>query len=130
MRHLPFIINFCAGAFFLVLGLSGYASPHWFFNQKYDVLMPTPQSATILRVMMGFMGTIGLLWLAASFFCSDQRRLLASTALLTFGLVLSRLGGLILDGSNQYFTYIELSFEVFALIVTLIVFLKTPKTSK
>ena len=89
--------------------------------------MPTPQSVTILRVMMGFMGTIGLLWLAACFSCSDQRRLLASTALLTFGLVLSRLGGLFLDGTNQHFTYIELSFEIFALIVTLIVYLKLLK---
>ena len=105
MRHLPFIINFCAGALFLVLGISGYASPHWFFNQKYDVIMPTPQSVTILRVMMGFMGTIGLLWLAACFSCSDQRRLLVSTALLTFGLVLSRLGGLFLDNKPALYLY-------------------------
>jgi len=114
----------------LVLFTAANISSQWLFNQKYDVLMPTPKSVTILRVMMGFMGTIGLLWLAACFSCSDQRRLLASTALLTFGLVLSRLGGLFLDGTNQHFTYIELSFEIFALIVTLIVYFKTTKTSK
>ena len=75
--------------------------------------------------MMGFMGTIGLLWLAACFSCSDQRRLLASTALLTFGLVLSRLGGLFLDGTNQHFTYIELGFEAIALLIIIVVYRKT-----
>ena len=58
MKHLPLLINFIAGLLLLILGLSGYAAPEWFFTHKYDVLMPTPQSKTILRVMMGFMAVI------------------------------------------------------------------------
>jgi hypothetical protein len=59
VKHLPTIINFTAGLLLLMLGLVGYASPEWFFTHKYDVLMPSPQSRTILKVMMG------TLWLAA-----------------------------------------------------------------
>ena len=44
MKHLPLLINFIAGLLLLILGLSGYAAPEWFFTHKYDVLMPTPQS--------------------------------------------------------------------------------------
>jgi len=68
MKHLPTLINFSAGLLLFVLGFVGYASPEWFFTQKYDVIMPSPQSKTILRVLMGFMATMGAIWLAASFF--------------------------------------------------------------
>lgn len=49
-------INALAGLLLVVLGIMGYASPEWFFTQKYDVLMLSSQSKTILRVMMGFYG--------------------------------------------------------------------------
>ena len=58
MKHLPLLINFTAGLLLLILGFAGYAAPEWFFTQKYDVLTPTPQSKTILRVMMGFMAVM------------------------------------------------------------------------
>lgn len=64
-------INALAGLLLLVLGIIGYASPEWFFTQKYDVLMPSSQSKTILRVMMGFMATIGFLWVWAAFQLKD-----------------------------------------------------------
>lgn len=59
MKHLPLLINFTAGLLLLILGLAGYAAPEWFFTQKYHVLTPTPQSKTILKVMMGFMAVMG-----------------------------------------------------------------------
>lgn len=71
-------INFSAGGFLFILGIMGYIYPEWFFQEKYDVLMPTPQSTTILRVMMGFMATIGLLWLWATRYLSGQRRFFKS----------------------------------------------------
>lgn len=86
MKHFPSIINFSAGTLLFVLGVSGYASPEWFFTQKYDVLMPTAQSITILRVMMGFMATIGVTWLIASVLFFNQKHLLLFTGLLTTGL--------------------------------------------
>ena len=120
MKHLPTLINFSAGLLLFVLGLVGYASPEWFFTQKYDVIMPSPQSKTILRVIMGFMATMGAIWLAASFFFTKQRRLLVVTGIMTSGFILSRAGGLLLDGLEQHFTYIEMGFETiaFGIIIT------------
>jgi len=117
MKHLPISINFLAGILLLILGLAGYASPEWFFTQKYDVIMPTPQSKTILRVMMGFMAVMGTLWLSACLLFFDQRRLLLLTGVMTSGFVAARLGGLLIDGFEQHFTYIELSFELIALFI-------------
>lgn len=128
MKHLPSIINFSAGLLLLILVTAGYFSPHWFFGQKYDVIMPTPQSITILRVMMEFMATVGGIWLAVTVVTFDQRRLLFVTSVLTVGFILSRTGGLLLDGLGQKFTYIELSFEVFALFVIVWVYQKTKKS--
>ncbi len=125
MNHLPSIINFSAGILLLTLGLAGYASPQWFFTEKYDVLMPTPQSKTILRVMMGFMAVMGSLWLAACVFFFNQRRLLLLTGIMTAGFVAARLGGLLIDGRAQYFTYIEIGFEIIALIVIITVYKAT-----
>ena len=82
----------------LFLCLTGYASPEWFFTHKYDVIMPTPQSKTILRVMMGFLAVMGVMWLAASLLFFDQRRLLLITGVMTSGFVAARIGGLLLDG--------------------------------
>jgi len=62
-RTLPQIINFSAGLLLFVLGLIGYFNPEWFFTEKYDIVTPTAQSRTILRVMMGFMTTVGAFWL-------------------------------------------------------------------
>ena len=70
-QNLPQWINALAGLLLLVLGIMGYASPEWFFTQKYDVLMPSSQSKTILRVMMGFMATTGFLWVWAAFQLKD-----------------------------------------------------------
>ena len=120
-QNLPQWINALAGLLLLVLGIMGYASPEWFFTQKYDVLMPSSQSKTILRVMMGFMATIGFLWVLAAFQLKDQARVLHATAFLTFGFILSRILGLFLDGFDQTFTYIELGFEMVALIVILVI---------
>lgn len=120
-QNLPQWINALAGLLLLVLGIMGYASPEWFFTQKYDVLMPSSQSKTILRVMMGFMATIGFLWVWAAFQLKDQARVLHATAFLTFGFILSRILGLFLDGFDQTFTYIELGFEMVALIVILVI---------
>ena len=117
MKHLPISISFLAGILLLILGLAGYASPEWFFTQKYDVIMPTPQSKTILRVMMGFMAVMGTLWLSACLLFFDQRRLLLLTGVMTSGFVAARLGGLLIDGFEQHFTYIELSFELIALFI-------------
>ena len=89
--------------------------------------MPTPQSTTILRVMMGFMATIGLLWLWATRYLSERRRFLKATGVMTLGFVLSRIGGLILDGWNQTFTYRELAFEVLALMVIFVMLVNTSK---
>lgn len=114
-RTLPQIINFSAGLLLFVLGLMGYFNPEWFFTEKYDIVTPTAQSRTILRVMMGFMTTVGAFWLYA-FFVVNQQRLLRLTAGLTIGFILSRVGGLFLDGWNQEFTYLELGFEILALI--------------
>ena len=125
MKHFPSIINFLAGTLLFVLGISGYASPEWFFTQKYDVLMPTAQSTTILRVMTGFMATIGVLWLIACLMFFNQKRLLLFTGILTTGFVLSRTGVLLLDGFNQHFTYIELGFEAIALLIIIVVYRKT-----
>ena len=125
MKHLPTIINFTAGLLLLMLGLAGYASPDWFFTQKYDVLMPSAQSKTILRVMMGFMAVMGTLWLSACIFFFNQRRLLLLTGIMTSGFIASRLGGLLIDGFDQHFTYIELGFEMIALVITIIVYTST-----
>ncbi|MEN8853006.1 MAG: DUF4345 family protein [Candidatus Arcticimaribacter sp.] len=122
MKHLPTIINFTAGLLLLMLGLAGYASPDWFFTHKYDVLMPSPQSRTILRVMMGFMAVMGALWLAACILFFNQRRLLFLTGIMTAGFVASRIGGLLIDGLEQHFTYFELGFETIALIVIIVVY--------
>ena len=122
MKHLPITINFLAGVLLLFLGLTGYASPEWFFTHKYDVIMPTPQSKTILRVMMGFMAVMGVLWLAACLLFFDQRRLLLITGVMTSGFVAARIGGLLLDGFVQHFTYIELGFELIALFIIIIVY--------
>lgn len=122
MKHLPITINLFAGILLLVLGLAGYASPEWFFTDKYDVLMPSPQSKTILRVMMGFMAVMGTLWLAACVLFFNQRRLLLLTGIMTAGFVASRIGGLLIDGLDQHFTYIEMGFEIIALIVIIVVY--------
>ena len=127
MKHLPISINFLAGILLLILGLAGYASPEWFFTQKYDVIMPTPQSKTILRVMMGFMAVMGTLWLSACLLFFDQRRLLLLTGVMTSGFVAARLGGLLIDGFEQHFTYIELSFELIALFI---IFYRTSRKFK
>mgnify|MGYP000102335399 FL=1 len=122
MKHLPLLINFTAGLLLLILGLAGYAAPEWFFTQKYDVLMPTPQSKTILRVMMGFMAVMGALWLSACLLFFHQRRLLLLTGIMTAGFIASRLGGLLIDGFDQHFTYIELGFEMIALVIIIFVY--------
>ena len=122
MKHLPLLINFTAGLLLLILGLAGYATPEWFFTQKYDVLMPTPQSKTILRVMMGFMAVMGALWLSACLLFFHQRRLLLLTGIMTAGFIASRLGGLLIDGFDQHFTYIELGFEIIALVIIIFVY--------
>jgi len=127
MKHLPISINFLAGILLLILGLAGYASPEWFFTQKHDVIMPTPQSKTILRVMMGFMAVMGTLWLSACLLFFDQRRLLLLTGVMTSGFVAARLGGLLIDGFEQHFTYIELSFELIALFI---IFYRTSRKFK
>ena len=41
------------------------------------------------------------------------------------GFVVSRIGGLLLDGFNQHFTYIELGFEAIALLIIIVVYRKT-----
>ena len=125
MKHLPLLINFTAGLLLLILGLAGYAAPEWFFTQKYDVLMPTPQSKTILRVMMGFMAVMGALWLFACLLFFRQRRLLLLTGIMTSGFISSRLGGLLIDGFDQHFTYIELGFEIIALVIIIIVYISS-----
>ena len=125
MKHLPLLINFTAGLLLLILGLAGYASPEWFFTQKYDVLMPTPQSKTILRVMMGFMAVMGALWLSACLLFFHQRRLLLLTGIMTAGFIVSRLGGLLIDGFDQHFTYVELGFEIIALVIIIIVYISS-----
>lgn len=128
-KHLPRWTNGLAGPLLFAIGLMGYASPEWFFTDKYDVMMPSSQSKTILRVMMGFMATIGTLWLWASFQLKDQVRFLYATGFLTFGFILSRILGLFFDGFDQTHTYIELGFEMIALIVILSV-LKYSKKEK
>lgn len=122
MKHLPITINLFAGILLLVLGLAGYASPEWFFTDKYDVLMPSPQSKTILRVMMGFMAVMGTLWLAECVLFFNQRRLFLLTGIMTAGFVASRIGGLLIDGLDQHFTYIELGFEIIALLIIIVVY--------
>ena len=122
MKHLPLLINFTAGLLLLILGLAGYASPEWFFTQKYDVLTPTPQSKTILKVMMGFMAVMGALWLSACLLFFHQRRLLLLTGIMTAGFIVSRLGGLLIDGFDQHFTYVELGFEIIALVIIIFVY--------
>ncbi|MGC6423035.1 MAG: DUF4345 family protein [Flavobacteriaceae bacterium] len=121
-------VNVIAGALLLVLGGVGYVSPEWFFTEKYDVLTPTPQSKTILRVMMGFMTTMGLLWLVASLWHKNQRPLLAATIIMTLGFISSRVGGLFLYGFDQIHTYHELGFEIIALNICLWVYSKYKKT--
>ena len=125
MKHLPLLINFTAGLLLLILGLAGYAAPEWFFTQKYDVLTPTPQSKTILRVMMGFMAVMGALWLSDYLLFFHQRRLLLLTGIMTSGFIVSRLGGLLIDGFDQHFTYIELGFEMIALVINIIVYISS-----
>lgn len=128
MKYLPLLINFTAGLLLLILGLAGYAAPEWFFTQKYDVLMPTPQSKTILRVMMGFMAVMGALWLSACLLFFHQRRLLLLTGIMTAGFIASRLGGLLIDGFDQHFTYIELGFEMIALVIIIFVYISSRLT--
>ena len=84
--------------------------------------MPSPQSKTILRVMMGFMAVMGTSWLAACVLFFNQRRLLLLTGNMTAGFVASRIGGLLIDGSDQHFTYIELGFEIIALLIIIVVY--------
>ena len=112
----------------MILGVARYFPPDWFFGHKYDVRIPSPQSITILRVLMGFMATIGGVLLGATIITINQRRLLFVTGTITTGFIVSRLGGLILDGFDQKFTYIELSFELFALFVILWVYHITRKS--
>ncbi|MEL0301232.1 MAG: DUF4345 family protein [Flavobacteriaceae bacterium] len=108
-----------------MLGLAGYAAPEWFFTQKYDVLTPTPQSKTILKVMMGFMAVMGALWLSACPLFFHQRRLLMLNGIMTAGFIPSRPGGLLIDGFDQHFTYIELGFEMIALVIIIIVYISS-----
>ena len=125
MKIKPYLIaqtiNFCAGLLLFVLGLFGYLSPEWFFTEKYDVIITTPQSATILRVMMGFMTTVGGLWITICRLYENQKRVLLFTGVLTTGFILSRAGGLLLDGFDQYVTDIEFGFEIVAFLVILTV---------
>lgn len=125
MKQLPSIINFTAGLLLLILGLAGYASPEWFFTEKYDVLTPSPQSKTILRVMMGFMAVMGVIWLIACVFFFNQRSLLRLTGIMTSGFIAARAGGLFIDGFDQKFTYIEMGFETVALLVIISVYKAT-----
>lgn len=67
------------------------------------------------------MATIGFLWVWAAFQLKDQARVLQATVFLTLGFILSRILGLFLDVFDQTFTYIELGFEMVALIVILII---------
>lgn len=41
---------------------------------------------------------------------------------MTTGFVASRIGGLLIDGLEQHFTYFELGFETIALIVIIVVY--------
>jgi hypothetical protein len=52
----------------------------------------------------------------------NQRRLLLLTGIMTAGFVASRIGGLLIDGLEQHFTYFELGFETIALIVIIVVY--------
>ena len=61
-----------------------------------------PQSATILRVMMGFMTIVGGLWIQLAYCIKNQKRVLLFTGVLIMGFILSRAGGLLLDGFDQY----------------------------
>lgn len=125
MKQLPSIINFTAGLLLLILGLAGYASPEWFFTEKHDVLTPSPQSKTILRVMMGFMAVMGVIWLIACVFFFNQRSLLRLTGIMTSGFIAARAGGLFIDGFDQKFTYIEMGLETVALLVIISVYKAT-----
>ena len=94
------IIILLAGTLLFLLGLIGFFNPEWFFTEKYDLITPTPQSKTILRVMMGFMATVGLLWLMAYRRVQHPRLLFQATIIITLGFVLSRVGGLMIDGNR------------------------------
>ena len=59
------------------------------------------------------------------YFFFQQRRLLLLTGIMTFGFVAARTGGLFIDGFDQHFTYIELAFESFALLIIITVYLAT-----
>ncbi len=72
--------------------------------------------------MMGFMAVMGALWLAACVLFFNQRRLLLLTGIMTAGFVASRIGGLLIDGLEQHFTYFELGFETIALIIIIVVY--------
>ena len=121
MKLLPSLINLCAALLLILLGAIGYLDPAWFFTEKYDVIMTSPQSKTELRVMMGMTITFGVLWLIL-FFWLKSHQLLLLTGVLTFGFIIARLGGLYLDGLAQHFTYIELAFEIMAFAIVIIVY--------
>lgn len=74
---------------------------------------------------MGFMAVMGALWLAACILFFNQRRLLLLTGIMTAGFIASRLGGLLIDGVEQHFTYIELGFELVALVIIVAVYTST-----
>ena len=74
---------------------------------------------------MGFMAVMGALWLSACLLFFRQRRLLLLTGIMTSGFIASRLGGLLIDGFDQHFTYIELGFEIIALVIIIIVYISS-----
>ena len=74
----------------------------------------------------GFYGSDGsLVARAACVLFFNQRRLLLLTGIMTAGFVASRLGGLLIDGVDQHFTYIELGFELVALVMIIAVYTST-----
>ena len=77
---------------------------------------------------MGFMTAIGFLWILASLSSWNQRRVILATAFLALMFIISPVGGLLLDGFDQQFTYFELSFEVIGLAVILIIYFLSQST--
>ncbi|MFZ8961652.1 MAG: DUF4345 family protein [Flavobacteriaceae bacterium] len=92
--------------------------------------MPSVQSHTILRVMMGFMATIGIFWIMISQFYSNQKQFLLFTAALTFDFIISRVGGLFIDGFDQVFHLYRIGFELVVLTVILAIYFMLQKETE
>ena len=123
---IPKGFNYAVGVVLLLMGVYCFAFPDVFMG-AYDITLTTPQSRTEIRVLSGFSIVIGILFLHVTYKARDQKKILLASISVTGYFVVARVIGLMLDGWKQHETYLELDFEVIALMVISGVYFKSFK---